>query len=113
MGVEGRYKEGEWKEAKLVYRGGDIYLYIAVEIPRPTPIAPKGVIAVDINERYVYYGNSQWIRKVETPVEKAVRLWRQAEKLMRKYSAPHYTPWNKKAAYERGYTACTKSRETW
>jgi len=74
IGLEKRYEEGIWREAKLVYRGGDMYLYIAVEVPKPTPIAPKGVIAVDVNERYVYYGNSQRIRKVETPVKKAVRL---------------------------------------
>jgi len=96
IGVEERYKECKWKEARLVYRGGYMYLYIAVEVPKPTPIEPRGVIAVDINERYVYYGNSQWIRKVETPMEKAVRLWRRAEGLKRKYSAPRYTPWNRR-----------------
>jgi len=90
IGMEKRYKEGKWKEARLVYRGGDMYLYIAVEIPKPTPITPKGVIAVDVNERYVYYGNSQWIKKVKTPVEKAVRLRELAEKLQRKYSATHH-----------------------
>jgi len=74
IGMEERYKEGKWKEARLVYRGGDMYLYISVEIPRPTPVEPRGVIAVVINERYVYYGNSQWIRKVETPIERTVRL---------------------------------------
>jgi len=58
VGMEERYREGERKEAKLVYRNGDMYLYIAVEVPRPTPIEPGGVVAVDVNERYVYYGNS-------------------------------------------------------
>jgi len=90
VGVEERYEGGKWREAKLVYRGGDMYLYIAVELPRPTPIKPRGIIAVDINERYVYYGNSQWIRKVETPVEKAVRLRELAERLQRKYSSTHH-----------------------
>jgi len=90
IGIEQRYEEGKWREAKLVYRGGDMYLYIAVEVPKPMPVEPRGLIAVDINERYVYYGNSQWIRKVETPVEKAVQLWRRAEELMRKYSSTHH-----------------------
>jgi len=27
VGMEQRYEEGEWKEAKLAYRGGDMYLY--------------------------------------------------------------------------------------
>jgi len=97
IGIEESYRRGKRKEAKLVYRNGDMYLYIAVEVPKPTLVEPRGVVAVDINERYVYYGNSQWIRKVETPVEKAVQLWRQAEELMRKYSTPRYTPWNRRS----------------
>jgi len=97
IGVEEKYREGKWRGATLVYRDGDMYLYIVVEVPKPTPIEPKGVIAVDINERYVYYGNSQWVKKVETPVEKAVRLRELAEKLQRKYSAPRYTPWNRRS----------------
>jgi len=97
IGMEERYKEGEWREAALVYRGGDMYLYIAVKVPKPTPIKPKGVVAVDVNERYVYYGNSQWIRKVETPVEMTVRLRELAERLQKKYSAPRYTPWNRRS----------------
>jgi len=96
VGIEERY-EGRWREAKLVYRGGDMYLYIAVEIPRPTPVEPKGIIAVDVNEQYVYYGNSQWVKKVKTPVEKAVRLRELAEELERKYSAPRYTPWYRRS----------------
>jgi len=100
IGIEERHEKGIWREAKLVYRGGDMYLYITVEIPRPTPVEPKGVVAVDINERYVYYGNSQWVKKVETPVEKAVRLWRQAEELKRKYSAPRYTPWSRRSGIQ-------------
>jgi len=90
IGVEERYKEGKWKEAMLVYRDGDVYLYIAVEVPKPTRMEPKGVVAIDINERYVYYGNSQWIRKVETPVERAVQLRKLAESLQRKYSSAHH-----------------------
>jgi len=96
VGMEERYEGGKWREAKLVYRGGDMYLYIAVEVPKPTSVAPKGVIAVDINERYVYYGNSQWVKKAETPIERAVLMWGQAEELKRKYSAPRYTPWNRR-----------------
>jgi len=90
IGMEERYEEGRWREATLVYRDGDTYLHISVEVPKPTPIEPRGVVAVDVNERYVYYGNSQWVKKVETPVEKAVRLRALAEELMRKYSSTHH-----------------------
>jgi len=113
IGVEERYEEGEWKEAKLVYRNGDMYLYIAVEVPRPTPPTPKGVVAVDVNERYVYYGNSRWIRKVETPVEKAVRFRELAEELERKYSTPRYTPWYRRSGIrERIRRLHKKARDT-
>jgi len=95
VGMEVRYREGVWREAKLVYRNGDMYLYIAVEVPKPTPIEPKGVIAVDVNERYVYYGNAQWIRKVETPVEKVVWLRELAERLAKKRSTTRHPPWRK------------------
>jgi len=95
VGMEERYREGERKEAKLVYRNGDMYLYIAVEIPRPTPIEPGGVVAVDVNERYVYYGNSLWVKKVETPVEKVVWLRELAEHLVKKRSTTHHPPWRK------------------
>jgi len=95
VALERRYEKGEWREVALVYRGGDMYLYIAVEIPRPTPVEPRGMVAVDINERYVYYGNAQWIRKVETPVEKVVRLRELAERLAKKRSTTHHPPWRK------------------
>jgi len=95
VGIEERYEEGRWREAKLVYRGGDMYLYIAVEISRPTPVEPRGIIAVDVNERHVYYGNSQWVKKVETPVEKAVRFRELAERLAKRRSTAHHPPWRK------------------
>jgi len=95
LGIEERYKEGKWKEARLVYRGDSLYLYISGEVPKLAPVEPRGVVAVDVNERYVYYGNSQWIRKVETPVEKAVQLMALAERLVEKRSTTHHPPWRK------------------
>jgi len=95
LGIEKRYEEGKWKEARLVYRGNSLYLYIAVEVPRPTPVEPRGIIAVDVNERYVYYGNAQWVKKVKTPIERAVRLREQAERLVEKRSTTHHPPWRK------------------
>ena len=35
-----------------------MYLHISVKVSEPTPITPKGIIAIDVNECYVYYGNS-------------------------------------------------------
>jgi len=95
IGIEKRYEEGERREAKLVYRGGDMYLYIAVKLPKPTLVEPRGIIAVDVNERYVYYGNAQWTRKVKTPVEKAAHLRELAERLAERRSTTHHPPWRK------------------
>jgi len=112
IAMKERYDEGRWREAKLVYDGGDMYLFISEEVPKPTPIEPKGVVAVDVNERYVYYGNAQWIRKVETPVEKAVRFRELAEELKRKYSAPRYTLWSRRRGIlERIRRAYKKARD--
>jgi len=95
VALERRYEKGEWREVALVYRNGDMYLYIAVEVPKSAPVEPRGVIAVDINERCVYYGNSRWVKKVETPVEKAVRLRELAERLAKRRSTTHHPPWRK------------------
>jgi len=89
-----------------------MYLYISVEMPKPTPTTPKCVVAVDVNERFVYYGNSQWVKKVETPVEKAVRLRGLAEELMRKYSAPRYTPWSRRSGILERISLSYTGRET-
>jgi len=93
--MEERYRKGKWREARLVHRRCDMYLYIAVELPKPTLVEPRGVIAVDVNERYVYYGNSLWVKKVKTPVEKAVRIKELAEHLAKKRSTTHHLPWRK------------------
>jgi len=37
------------ERGNAVYRNGDMYLYIAVEVPRPTAVESKGVVTVDIN----------------------------------------------------------------
>jgi len=41
LGIEKRYKEGRWREAKLVYRNGNMYLFISVEAPRPTLLSQR------------------------------------------------------------------------
>ena len=67
-------------------------------------------MAVDVNERYVYYGNSQWIRKVETPVEKAVRLRELAEELERKYWRRATRRGVGEAVYYTEYAVCIKKQ---
>jgi len=96
IGMDRRYEGHEYKEARLVQRGDKTMLLISVRVPKPKPIEPRGVVAVDVNERYVYYGNSQRVDKVETAVDRAERLRKLAEHLQQKYSQPKYEPWKRR-----------------
>jgi len=96
IGMNKRYGGYERGEARLVQRGDKIFLYITVRIPKPTPYQPKGVVAVDVNERYVYYGNSRQVARAETAVERAERQRRLAERLQQRYSWPKYEAWKRR-----------------
>ncbi|WP_211096645.1 hypothetical protein [Acidilobus sp. 7A] len=45
------------------------------------------MLAVDINERQIVVGNSSVEQRIETPVERALRYRRLAERLQGKYSS--------------------------
>jgi len=96
LGMDKRYVGYEYKEARLVQRGSRMFLHIAVRIPKPTQYGPRGVVAIDVNERYIYYGNSRRIDRVETAVERAERQRRLAERLQQKYSRPRYEMWKRR-----------------
>jgi len=96
IGMDKRYTNYEYKEARLVQRGDRMYLHVTVKIPKPKPYQPKGVVAVDVNERYVYYGNSRQVARVETAVDRAERQRRLAERLQQKYSWPKYEAWRRR-----------------
>ncbi len=55
IGWDRRYDGYENREARLVYRGGGMILWISKRIPRPKPYQPGDVIAIDINERKIVY----------------------------------------------------------
>jgi len=93
VGWDKRYDAYENREARLVYKDGKMFLMVIKRVPKPKPAEPKGVIAVDINEKHVYFGNTFWVEKVETPVDKAVHYRRLAESLQKKYSSTRYTAW--------------------
>jgi len=96
LGMDRRYEGCEYGEARLVQRGDKMYLHVAIKISKPKPYEPKGVVAVDVNERYVYYGNSRQVARVETAVERAERQRRLAERLQQKYSWPKYEAWRRR-----------------
>jgi len=59
IGWDRRYDGYENGEAGLVYRGGEMVLWISKRIPKPKPYKPRDVIAVDINERKIVYGDDK------------------------------------------------------
>jgi len=96
LGMDRRYEGCEYGEARLIQRGGRIYLHVTVKIPKPKPYEPKSVAAVDVNERHIYFGNSQRIERIKTAVERAERQRRLAERLQQKYSWPKYEVWRRR-----------------
>ncbi len=57
IGWDRRYDEYENGEARLVYRGGEMVLWISKRMSKPQPYKPRDVIAIDINERKIVYGD--------------------------------------------------------
>jgi len=101
IGWDRRYDDFPNREARLVFRDGEFTLYISKRVPRPAKYAPKGVLAVDVNERQVVVGNSSVELRVETPVERALRYRRLAERLQGKYSSTRYMAWRRRSGIRR------------
>ncbi|MFP3171799.1 MAG: zinc ribbon domain-containing protein, partial [Acidilobus sp.] len=101
IGYDRRYDNFPNREARLVFRDGEFTLYITKKVPRPAKYAPKGVLAVDINERQMVVGNSSVEVRVETPIERALRYRRLAERLQGKYSSSRYSAWRRRRGIKR------------
>jgi IS605 OrfB family transposase len=117
IGWDRRYDNFPNREARLVFRDGRFDLYVTKRVPRPAKYAPKGVLAVDVNERQVVVGNSRVEQRIETPVERALRYRRLAERLEEKYSSPKYSAWLRRSGIRRrlGYfhRKARNIREDW
>jgi IS605 OrfB family transposase len=101
IGWDRRYDDFPNREARLVFRDGEFTLYVFKRVPRPAKYAPKGVLAVDINERQIVVGNSSVEVRVETPIERALRYRRLAERLQEKYSSSRYNAWLRRSGIRR------------
>jgi len=97
IGWDRRYDDFPNREARLVFRDGEFTLYVYKRVPRSVKYTPKGVLAVDANERQVVVGNSHVEQRIETPVERALRYRRLAERLQEKYSSPKYNAWRRRS----------------
>jgi IS605 OrfB family transposase len=101
IGWDRRYDGFPNREARLVFRDGEFTLYMFKRVPRPARYAPKGALAVDVNERQIVVGNSRVEVRVETPIERALRYRRLAEGLQGKYSSTRYSAWLRRSGIRR------------
>ena len=98
IGWDGRYDEHENREARLVYKEGKMILWISKRIPRPKQYKPRDVIAIDINERKIVYGDDEINKDIGTAVDRAYKWKILVENLQRKYSALRYPTWRRRKA---------------
>jgi hypothetical protein len=87
IGWDRRYDDYENGEARLVYRGGEMVLWISKRIPKPKQYKPRDAIAIDINEKKIVYGNDKINKDIDTAIDRAYKWKILAENLQRKYSS--------------------------
>ncbi len=93
IGWDRRYDSYPSGDARLILKDGRFILEISKRIPKPAKYTPRGVLAVDINEKHIVVGNSVFEYRFETAVEKALRYRHLAERLQKKYSSTRYMAW--------------------
>jgi IS605 OrfB family transposase len=76
-----------------VYKEGKLFLTIVKQVPRPLKYVPKGVLAVDVNEKEIVFGNNVIGERRETAIKSAFHYKRLAERLQQKYSSSKYNAW--------------------
>jgi IS605 OrfB family transposase len=96
IGWDRRYDGYENGEARLVYRDGKMMLWISKKVPKLKPYQPRDVIAVDINEKKIVYGDDKINKKRDTEIDEAHRWKKLAEDLQKRYSSPRYTAWRRR-----------------
>jgi putative transposase len=75
IGWDRRYDGYENGEARLVYRGDRMMLWISKKISKPKPYKPRDAIAVDINERKMVYGDDRINKERDTEIDEA-HIWK-------------------------------------
>jgi len=93
IGWDRRYDGYPSGDARLMFKDGKLVLEVSKHIPRPQKYAPRGVLAVDVNEKYIVVGNSRFEYRFKTPIERALHYKQLAESLEKKYSSPRYNAW--------------------
>jgi IS605 OrfB family transposase len=98
IGWDRRYDQYENGEARLVYRDGKMMLWISKKISKPQPYKPRDVIAIDINERKIVYGDDKINKERDTKIGEAHRWKKLAENLQKRYSSTRYPAWRRRKA---------------
>jgi IS605 OrfB family transposase len=111
IGLDRRYDDYENWEARLVYRGDRMILWISKKMPKLKPYQPRDVIAVDANERKMVYGDHVINKERDTGVDRAHRFKLHAESLQEKYSSPRYPAWRRKGILRRIRSYHRKARD--
>jgi transposase len=73
VGSDRRYDQYESRKARLVYRGGEMVLWISKRIPKQKQYKPRDAIAIDINERKIVYGDDEINNDKDTAIDRAHR----------------------------------------
>jgi len=76
-----------------LFKGWKLVLEVSKHIPKPQKYVPRGVLAIDVNEKHIVIGNSKFEYRVETSIERALHYKQLAERLQRKYSSTRYNAW--------------------
>ena len=100
-GWDMRYDGYPSGDARLLFKDGKLVLEVSKHVPRPPKYAPRGVLAVDVNEGHIVVGNSRFEYRFETPIERALHYRRLAENLQRKYSLTRYSAWLRRRGIRR------------
>jgi IS605 OrfB family transposase len=111
IGWDRRYDQYENGETRLVYRDGKMMLWISKKIPRPEPYQPRDVIAIDVNERKIVYGDDKINKERGTKIGEAHRWKKLAENLQKRYSSTRYPAWRRKAIPSRIRSHHRKARD--
>ena len=96
IGWDRRYDQYENGEARLVYRGDKMMLWISKKVPKPKAYQPRDVIAVDINEKKIVYGDHVINGEKDIKIDEVHRWKKLAENLQKRYSSPRYPAWRRR-----------------
>ncbi|MCQ5340746.1 MAG: zinc ribbon domain-containing protein, partial [Candidatus Methanomethylicia archaeon] len=93
IGWDRRYDKYQNREARLTYKNGKMFLMITKRIAKLPKHTPRGVLAIDVNEKHIVVGNSHFEYRFETAIERALHYKQLAENLQEKYSSTRYNAW--------------------